>query len=829
MTSPQKLDALLRETRWLSGLAKQLVSRGEDAEDLVQETMRRACEHPPASGRSVRGWLRSIMVNRLRDLVRSERARSVRERAQLLPTDSPATIDIVAKAEVHRGLVSAVLLLDEPYRSCLLLRFFENLPPREIARQTGVSVATVHSRLQRALTKMRERLAETHGPRWPLAIAPLLRHNLVAPLLFGVSLVNLFAKISLGLAAIAVAFLCWDWSTEPSSTGRQLASSREPTPSAEASQIVATGAEPALERTLVLTPAPQGKTVADTPPPMLRGRVIDLYGVGIIGVSLSVGDSGDSHSVAPGLSSGVSGAFEFSAELSSAAGADTIVSSDPRWATVLAGSTRIRAPNLSTVVVAPGIELGGRVVNSDGDPLPRAAVQVHLPSHLGADLGILLDYSVNVNWEASCDQEGRFVLRDVPALPKGKLSVTLGGYLPQIVELPRQSTDSLELVLDRPEVGTAGIEGFVVDAFGAFVAGARVSAGGAVSRTDDHGAFTIDLSNGKTLNRIVAVAKGMQPAVLVPERDAADKPKWPARVMLRLGQAPLSITGQVIDRDHRPVEGAKVWIDDPMVVGYDGKSTLLAETFLGRGDGPFWAFVHTDSSGMFRLDGLLDRVYVVRALDPSTLMAVTKKGVQAGNGSVELQLASATYSELQGQVVGRDGSAISGVIVKLSRPALSVRIPGGPESSMFEWAVSTPVTTNQAGEFVFKNVPTEGVVVQATGDSILFSSKSVEPGIDPLVFVLQADRRMHLQVELTTPTDRADEVRVLDATGRYILLVLMRGTHNNQNFKVPLLDGRSEVLSLREGAQTAVFFKDGVEVGSVPVQLQAGQMNKIRF
>ena len=58
----------------------------------------------------------------------------------------------------------------------------------------------------------------------------------------------------------------------------------------------------------------------------------------------------------------------------------------------------------------------------------------------------------------------------------------------------------LELVLDRPEVGTAVVEGFVVDALGALVAGARVSAGGAVSRTDDRGAFTIDLSNGKTLN-----------------------------------------------------------------------------------------------------------------------------------------------------------------------------------------------------------------------------------------------------------------------------------------------------------------------------------------
>ncbi len=151
MTAQKELDALLAETRWLSGLAKQLVPPGEDAEDLVQETMRVACERPPTSGRSVRGWLRTVMVNRSRDVLRSGRSRALLERAVVTATDSPATVDVVAKAEVHRNLVSTVLALDEPYRSCLLLRFFEDLKPREIARQTGVPVATVHSRLQRAL------------------------------------------------------------------------------------------------------------------------------------------------------------------------------------------------------------------------------------------------------------------------------------------------------------------------------------------------------------------------------------------------------------------------------------------------------------------------------------------------------------------------------------------------------------------------------------------------------------------------------------------------------------------------------------------------------
>ena len=121
--------------------------------------------------------------------------------------------------------------------------------------------------------------------------------------------------------------------------------------------------------------------------------------------------------------------------------------------------------------------------------------------------------------------------------------------------------------------------------------------------------------------------------------------------------------------------------------------------------------------------------------------------------------------------------------------------------------------------------PSQAIVIQATGDTIQSFYMGVEPGMDPMAVVLQVDRRMRFQVELATPTDRADEVRVLGATGRHMLLVA-RGT---KNFKWALLDGRTEVLSLGEGAQTAVFFKDGVEVGRMPVQLQFGQVNTIRF
>ncbi|HEU4417552.1 MAG TPA: hypothetical protein VFT55_01360, partial [Planctomycetota bacterium] len=96
-------------------------------------------------------------------------------------------------------------------------------------------------------------------------------------------------------------------------------------------------------------------------------------------------------------------------------------------------------------------------------------------------------------------------------------------------------------------------------------------------------------------------------------------------------------------------------------------------------------------------------------------------------------------------------------------------------------------------------------------------------------FVLQVDRRMHLQVELAPPTDRADRVRILDGNGKAMLLRIMRGETARTNRIAEIVDGRSEILSLGEGAVTAVFLRNDREVGRMPLHLAAGVVNTIRF
>jgi RNA polymerase sigma-70 factor (ECF subfamily) len=174
MANAQSLHALLDQTGWIHALAQSLVSDPHLAADLAQDTTVDALEVRPDGSRPLRGWLATVMRNNLAKLRRGERNRSAREASVKKPGLEPAAHEVVERAETHRNVVLAVLALDEPYRSTLLMRFFEQLPYDEIARQTGVTRAAVNSRITRGLAELRQRLENTYGgDRRALALALL--------------------------------------------------------------------------------------------------------------------------------------------------------------------------------------------------------------------------------------------------------------------------------------------------------------------------------------------------------------------------------------------------------------------------------------------------------------------------------------------------------------------------------------------------------------------------------------------------------------------------------------------------------------------------------
>ena len=180
MPAPRPADsrALLEHASWVRALAHRLVADQALADDLAQDTCVAALEHPPAAAVHARAWLRAVLANFARQAGRGGARRRVREALAARPEAEAGALEVLARAAAHRELVDAVMALPEPFRTAILLRFFDELPPRRIARELGVPVATVHSRVQRGLAQLRVRLDErSRGDRgaWVSALLPLAR------------------------------------------------------------------------------------------------------------------------------------------------------------------------------------------------------------------------------------------------------------------------------------------------------------------------------------------------------------------------------------------------------------------------------------------------------------------------------------------------------------------------------------------------------------------------------------------------------------------------------------------------------------------------------
>jgi RNA polymerase sigma factor (sigma-70 family) len=167
--------ALLAQREWVRRIARALVVDVNAAEDLEQDLWVEVLQRPPRVRSSLRGWLASALRSRLLNAKRSASRRTRRELAASRP-EAAAAADVVAEADAQRRVVGAVLEIAEPYRTALLLRFLEELPPSAIAQRLGVPAETVRTRVRRALDLLPERLdAQSGGDRaaWCAALLPL--------------------------------------------------------------------------------------------------------------------------------------------------------------------------------------------------------------------------------------------------------------------------------------------------------------------------------------------------------------------------------------------------------------------------------------------------------------------------------------------------------------------------------------------------------------------------------------------------------------------------------------------------------------------------------
>jgi RNA polymerase sigma-70 factor (ECF subfamily) len=129
-----------------------------DAEDLVQETFARALERfgQLRDPEKARGWLYAILRNAYLQRCRDERV------GREVPLDAAGDLPgppegPLPEVEPER-LQQALNELPEPFRTPVILFYFEDFSYRDIAEHLDVPVGTVMSRLARAKAHLRQRL-----------------------------------------------------------------------------------------------------------------------------------------------------------------------------------------------------------------------------------------------------------------------------------------------------------------------------------------------------------------------------------------------------------------------------------------------------------------------------------------------------------------------------------------------------------------------------------------------------------------------------------------------------------------------------------------------
>jgi RNA polymerase sigma factor (sigma-70 family) len=155
---------LLEHARFLHRLVRSIVLDESSADDVVQETWLAARAKPPREEIDAVGWFARVARRLALRMRRSARRRIAREEAVAQPERTRTTLEEVSRSEVVRIITKAVLELDEPYRSAVMMRYHDELGPEEIARRCQAPVATIQSRLQRAKARLRERLTAKLGP-----------------------------------------------------------------------------------------------------------------------------------------------------------------------------------------------------------------------------------------------------------------------------------------------------------------------------------------------------------------------------------------------------------------------------------------------------------------------------------------------------------------------------------------------------------------------------------------------------------------------------------------------------------------------------------------
>ena len=837
------VEALLAHADWVRALARTLVRDPGAADDVAQESWLDALERPPGDARNLRGWLARIVRNAAGQRARSEARRDARERAAARPEALPDTAELVARTELQREVVGHVLSLDEPYRTTVLLRYFQGLEARDIAARQGVPLATVRTRLQRAMGQLRERLDREHGDRasWSAALVTLASGREASATLLSTSSIPIGGALvatawKVGSAGLAIAAIWWAWRTTAHDGEAPRAALA---PQAEAPALVAapdpTAIAPPTEAPLVegrsALSADAGPSSAAPKPAAaseirrVDGRVVDVAGRPVGGLALVAfarGPDGSPETEIAGSrlrgTTAVDGSYAFDVPGRYV----HVESADEAWILTCEGKPIGRSESVRVAV--PSTSIAGLVVDEAGAPIPGADVGVGFACSALKEFPFALYGVESRSWGTRSAADGSFRFAAVPT--GSEIAVARDGYeATRVREVGPDGRIVLRAARPREQ---RWIRGVVVDAQGAAVAGADVRFGQEGSGSDELGRFEVAVRSFSDATPLTATKRGFLAAVV--ERFGETVREQPGSLdgtVLRLGGAPLAITGRVLDADGRPCRGWSIDLADGTPSGnswrtieLDSASGWSAAAPVEFGSSGAGASPHeTDADGRFRLDGLRDRTYRVRAFDPSRCLFVVGEPTAAGSEDLVLRVPrDAFLPVLRGRVVSQRGRPIVGGVVRLGFAVQTF-------ASGDEWVSNCrEVQADDEGRFEFRDLPfrhlqlrVDGPHVESTGSFAIPASGEVE---------LRASARCRFRVD-ARPDDAADRFRVLDGDGREMRITAQTAVASYVDGTVQRRDDGFPVCTVGDEAATLVLYQGEVELRRVALELQPNELEVV--
>ena len=399
---PPDPEELLAHAGWMRRLALELVGDPTRAEDLVQDTWLVAITRAPRARAALRRWLARVLQNSARQSWRGERRRAAREESRARPEGGASTDELIEAVDAQRTVVSELLQLAEPYRSVLVLRYFQDLDAAEIARRRGQPAATVRSQLARGLALLRGRMDARDEPgraNWAVLLLPILRParpllpqaSLSLPLAAtGITTMHILAKIAIASALAGVAYVGWSALERPAPEPLQQpallptqtraepldelapASVREESARAEVPEAVS---DPVASPGPRAPEAQAAPAAAAVPSAVVEAHFVDHLGLPVADVELRLVPNASGEATVCRSDSG--GVAHTPVELAHvgrraywASWRSPQRESGERSLVLEAGEVL----HMGTVTLAPAARVEGRVLDPEGRPLPGVAV-----------------------------------------------------------------------------------------------------------------------------------------------------------------------------------------------------------------------------------------------------------------------------------------------------------------------------------------------------------------------------------------------------------------------------------------------------------------------